>query len=106
MHIGFLVQFTDGGWRYLAAPQGLGNILHMAHRDAGEVHFDEGLLHAAFPAAIPLNDGCFKRDTLEEGRMERDVSGGGGKIPVIAAAAKKRTLFCLGRQKRVLLWCR
>ena len=67
------------------------------------MHFDEGLLHAAFPAAIPLNDGCFKRDTLEAGHMERDVSGGGGKIPVIVAAAKKRTLTCPCRQKRVLL---
>ena len=35
--------------------------------------------------------------------MERNVSGGGGKIPVIVAAAKKRTLTCLCRQKRVLL---
>ena len=33
--IGFLVQLTDGGRRYLAAPQSLGNILHTAHRDAG-----------------------------------------------------------------------
>ena len=26
--IRFLVQFTDGRWRHLAAPQGLGDILH------------------------------------------------------------------------------
>jgi len=84
--IGFLVQLTDGGRRYLAAPQGLSNILHTAHRDAGEVHLNEGFLHTALPAAIPLNDGCFERDTFEARYMERDVSGGSGKVPVIVAA--------------------
>ena len=85
--IGFLVQLTDGSRRYLAAPQGLGNILHPAHRDAGKIHLDEGFLHTAFPAAIPLDDGCLKRNALEARHMERDVSRSGGKISVIVAAA-------------------
>ena len=84
--IGFLIQLTDGGRRYLAAPQGLGNILHPAYGDAGKVHLDERFLHAALSPAIPLNDGCFKRDALKARHMERDVSGGGGKVPVIVAA--------------------
>ena len=45
---------------------------------------NEGFLHAALPAAIPLNDGRFKRDALETGHMECDVSGGGGKVPVLS----------------------
>ena len=85
--IRFLVQFADGGGRYLAAPKGLGNILHTAHGNTGQVHLDERFLHAALSPAIPLNDGCFERDTLKARYMERDVSGGGGKVPVIVAAA-------------------
>ena len=87
MDIGFLVQLTNGSRRYLAAPQGFRNILYPAHRDACQVHLDEGFFHAALPAAIPLNDGRFKRDALKTGHMERDISGGGGKVPVIVAAA-------------------
>ena len=41
----------------------------------------------ALPAAIPLNDGRFKRDALEARHMKRDISGGSGKVPVIVAAA-------------------
>ena len=85
--IGFLVQLTDGGRRNLAAPQCLGDVLHLAHGDACQVHFDQSLLHAALPAAIPLDDGGLERHALEPGDMERDVTGGRGKIPVIVAAS-------------------
>ena len=71
----------------LLPQQCLRDVLHAAHGNARQIHLDEGFLHAAFPAAIPLDDGCFERDALETGHMERDVSGGSGKVPVIVAAA-------------------
>ena len=86
--VGFLVQLTDGSGRDLAAPQCLGDVLHTAHGDTRQVHLNERLLHAALPAAIPLDDGCLKGHTLKSGHMERDVvAGGRGEVPVIMAAA-------------------
>ena len=83
VNISFLVQLTDGGRR---DPQRLGDVLHPAHGDACQVHLDERLLHAALPAAIPLDDGRLEGHALEPGHMERDVSGGRGEIAVIVAA--------------------
>ena len=76
MNVGILVQFADGGGRDLAAPQRLGDVLHAAYGNARQVHLDEGLLHAAFPAAIPLDDGGLEGHALEPRHMERDVAGG------------------------------
>ena len=87
VNVGFLVQFADGGGRDLAAPQCLRDVLHPAHGDARQVHLDERLLHAALPAAIPLNDGRLEGYALEAWHMERDVARGGGKVPVIVTAA-------------------
>ena len=38
-----------------------------AHGNACQVHLDEGLLHAALPAAIPLDDGCLEGHALSRG---------------------------------------
>ena len=67
--IRFLVQLTDGGWRHLAAPQGLGNILHAPDGYACQIHLNESFFHAAFTAAIPLNDGGLKGDPLSLGTL-------------------------------------
>ena len=58
-----------------------------------QVHLDEGFLHAALPAAVALDNGSLKRDALEAGHMERHIPGGGGKVPVIVAAAIALTRF-------------
>lgn len=47
-----------------SAPQCFGDILHAAHRYAGKIHFYESFFHAAFTAAISLNDGRFIYKTL------------------------------------------
>ena len=62
--VGFLVQPADGGGRNLAAPQRFGDVLHTAHGNARQIHLDEGFLHAALPAAIPLDDGSLEGHTL------------------------------------------
>ena len=74
VNVGFLVQLADGGRRNLAAPQCLGDILHTAHGNACQIHLNERLLHAALPAAIPLDDGRLEGHALEPGDMERDVA--------------------------------
>src|SRR5699024_3893786 len=83
----FLVQLTDGGGRDFAAPQGLGDVLHTPDGYTRQVHLNESLFHAALPAAIPLNDGSFKRDALELGYLKCDIPGSGGKVAVVVAAA-------------------
>ena len=65
--IGFLVQFADGGRGHLAAPQRLGNVLHSAHGYACKIHLDKGFLYTALPAAVALDNGSLKRDSLEAG---------------------------------------
>ena len=69
VNVGFLVQLADGGGRDLA-PQCLGDVLHPAHGNARQIHLDEGLLHAAFPAAVPLDDGSLEGHALEPRHME------------------------------------
>ena len=87
MDVGFLVQLADRGRRDLSSPKSFGNILYAAYRDAGEVHLDECFFHAAFSAAVALDDCSLKRHSLEPRHMQRHVSGGRSEITVIVAAA-------------------
>jgi hypothetical protein len=87
MDIGFFIQLTYGGGRHFGAPESFGDILYPAHGDAGQIHLDERLLHAALPTAIPLDDGCLKRNTLEAWNVECDVTGGRGEISAVMTAA-------------------
>ncbi len=80
VNVGPLVPFADGGRGDLAAPQGLGDILHSADGRTGQIHLNERFLHAAFPAAIAFNDGCLKRRALAPRHMQCDVAGGGGEV--------------------------
>ena len=45
-------------------------------KTARQIHLDERLLHAALPAAIPLDDGGLEGHALESGDVERNVAGG------------------------------
>ena len=83
--IRFLVQFADGGGRYLAAPQSFCNILYAPNGYSGQIHLDEGFFYTAFPAAIPLNDGGLKRDAFELGHLESDIPGSSGEVAVVVA---------------------
>ena len=58
-----------------------------AQANACQVHLNKGFLHAAFPAAIPLDDGSLEGHALEPRHVERDVAGGRGEIPVVVTAA-------------------
>ena len=91
--IRFLVQLADSGGRDLATPQGLGDVLYAPDGYAGQIHLNECLFHTALPAAIPLNDGSLKGDSLELRHLEGDIPGSGGEVAVIVAAAVALALF-------------
>lgn len=91
--VGFLVQITDGGGGNLAALESLRDVLHTVHGYAGQVPFDERLFHAAFAAAVSLDDGGLRRDALELGHMERDIAGGRGEVAAVVTASV--ALACL-----------
>ena len=78
---------------FRAAPQGHGDILHPAHGDAGQVHLNECFLNAAFTAAISLNGGSLKGNSLELGYFECDISGSSGEVAAVVAAAVARALL-------------
>src|SRR5699024_9250842 len=59
--IRFLVQLTDGGWRYFTAPKRFCDVLHTPDGYSGQVHLNEGFFHTALPTAIPLNDSGLDR---------------------------------------------
>src|SRR5699024_2026604 len=81
------VQLTDGRGRDFAAPQGFCNVFHTPDGYTCQVHLNEGLFHAAFPATVPLNDGGLEGDALEFRNLQGDIPGSGGKVSAIVAAA-------------------
>ena len=111
--IGFLIQLADGGGRYLAAPQGLSDVLHTPDGYTCQVHLNESLFHAAFPPTVPLNNSRLKGDPFEFGYLESDIPGSGGEIAVVMTAAVALALLitlvpsrlgqflCLGFQQLV-----
>ena len=60
--IGLFVEFTDCRRENPAALEGFRNIFDPAYRYDCQIHFDQRLFHAAFPAAISFKDGSFKSD--------------------------------------------
>ena len=103
----FLIQFANRCRRYLASPQRLGNVLHTPDRYSSQVHLNEGLFHAAFPATVPLNNCCLKGNPLELGHLEGDIPGSGGEIPAVVSASVALPLLvplvpsCLGQLLRL-----
>ena len=93
MDIRFLIQLTDGGGGDLDAPEGLSNVLHMPDGYAGQVHLNQSLFHTALPAAIPLNDGTLRGDSLELGYLEGDISGSGGEVVVVVSTVVAQALL-------------
>ena len=87
MDIRFLVQLTDGGWRYFTAPKRFCDVLHTPDGYTCQVHLNEGFFHTALPPAIPLNDSGLKGDPFELGYLEGNVPGSGGKVAAVVAAA-------------------
>ena len=65
----------------------IGTVLHTAHGNTCQIHFDERFLYTALPAAIPLDDGSLEGRALEPRHMERDVAGSRAKVAVIVPAA-------------------
>lgn len=77
----------------MAAPQSLGNILHAPDGYACQIHLNESFFHAALPAAIPLNNGGFKRDFFEFWNLESNPSRSGSDVEAVVAAAVALTML-------------
>ena len=67
-------------WIALSIFAAFRDIFHSTHRHSGQIHLNEGFLHAAFPAAVTLDDGSLEGDALVTGHVERDIPGGGGRF--------------------------
>ena len=48
---------------------------------------DEGFFYTTFAAAVLLNDGSLKGDSLELGYLQGDIPGSSGEVSAIVAAA-------------------
>lgn len=79
----FLIQSTDGGWRFFTAPQSLSNITQ-----AGHVHFDESFFNVTFLEAIQLNDNGLKGDSLKSGNIQGNISEVVARLRLSAAAPR------------------
>jgi hypothetical protein len=49
----------------LVPQQGFRDILYPPHRHSGQIHLNQRFFHAAFSAAISLNDGRLKGHSFE-----------------------------------------
>lgn len=86
MDVALLVRLTDGGWRNLAAPQCLGDVLCPAHRDTGRVDLKQHFLHGTPAAAVTLNDGRLEGYTIKARRVQGHIAGRGGYVALIMTA--------------------
>jgi hypothetical protein len=59
--VDLLVEVRHRAWAHPRAPQGFSDVLHSAHRNPRQVHFDQGFLDRAFPPAITF-DNCRLED--------------------------------------------
>lgn len=50
------------------------------------MHLNERFLRAAFTTSISLDDSSFKRDSLDFGHLQSNISGSGGEITVVVVA--------------------
>lgn len=57
------------------------------HSDSGYSIIDSSLFYVVLPAAILLNDGSLKGDSLKLGHLQGNIPGSGVKVAAIVAAA-------------------
>ena len=81
-----LVQFADGGCADPGAPEGLGDVLDPAHRDAGVVHLQHRLLDTGLPAAVSLDDRGLERQAAQLGHLQRHLACLGMQLALVMAS--------------------
>ena len=81
--VDLLVQVRHGRGRHPRAPQGLGNILDPANRDAGQIHLDQSLLDRAFAPPIAPDDRRFKGLRPKLRYPQLDLAGLGPQLAFI-----------------------
>ena len=79
--------------RHAAAPERFADVLDAAHGDAGEIHFDERLLHRAFPTAIAFDDGGLEGDAFQFGDLQPHFARGCHQLTAVMPASIALTGF-------------
>ena len=83
---GLLVEVGDGVGGHRCAPLQLGDVLDAPGGDAGEVHFDDGLLDRYLAAAVALDHGGLEGCFPELGHARFDFARTRDELPGVVAA--------------------
>jgi len=83
--VDLLVEVAHRPRAHPRAPQRLGDVLHPAHRNPGEIHLDQRFLDAAFPPLVALDDRRLKGLAPELRHLELHRAGLGVERPLVAA---------------------
>lgn len=78
-------RFGDRAGGKAGAPEDLADVLDAPCGDAGQVHFDDGLLHAGLAPLVALDDRRGEAHALELGHLERDLARRGGEASLVAS---------------------
>ena len=81
-----LVQLADGGCAAPGTPEGLGDVLDAARRDAGVVHLQHRLLGTRLPAAVSLDDRGLERQAAQLGHLQRHLACLGIQLALVMAS--------------------
>src|SRR5271169_4106168 len=81
--VDLLVQLRYRRWRHSRAPQGFGDVLDPANRDAGQIHLDQGLLDRALPPPVTLDDRRLERLRPKLGYPQLDLAGLGLQLALV-----------------------
>ena len=87
-----VVEIGDRAGGNARAPQDFADVLDAARGHPGQVHLDDGLLHAGLAPLVALDDGGGEAHALELGHLERDLARRGGEAPLVVSRSICRPL--------------
>ena len=67
-----------------------------------QIHLNEPLFHAAFPATIPLDDCSFKGNPLEFGHFQGNIPGSSSEITTVMTAQRSANLIAFLFEKIIV----
>lgn len=87
-----VVQVGDRAGGDAGAPEDLAYVPDAPCGDVGQVHFDDGLLHAGLAPFVAIDDGGGEPHPLELGHLERDLARCGGEASLVVSRSVRRAL--------------
>jgi len=83
-----LVQLADGAGRHARTPQDLRDVLHTAHGDSREVHFDQRLLDADLALLVALDDRRLECQSAQLRHLQVHFAGLSQQFSVVVAGSR------------------